>query len=218
MTTRKRLRELKVLEGPFQPVDFSAIGDSPQQLFLEWLDTAIATGVAEPHAMVLSTIDTEGHPDARVLILKNVDERGWHFAVNAVSPKGRQIKANPFVALTFYWQKLGRQVRIRGKVVALDAAECAQDFLARSADARANALLGHQSQPLDAQQSVANAITEARTRIAIDPDQISSVWQVYVVAPEAVEFWQGASDRLHKRVIFRWNAAEMDWNKELLWP
>lgn len=136
-TTRQRLRDLKALEGPFDPVDFSAVGDSPQALFLDWLDEAIAAGIAEPHAMTLSTVDAEGHPDARMLILKNVDDRGWHFAISAASPKGRQIEANPAVALTFYWQNLGRQVRIRGRAVALDAAECAQDFLARSVDARA---------------------------------------------------------------------------------
>lgn len=216
--TRQRLRKLKALEGPFLPVDFSTAGDSPQVLFLDWLDAAIAARIAEPHAMTLSTVDAEGHPDARVLILKNVDERGWHFAISAVSPKGRQIEANPAVALTFYWQKLGRQVRIRGKAVALGAAECAQDFLARSVDARANVLLERQSKPLDALPSVASAMTEARARIAVDPGLVSPVWQAYVVAPGAIEFWQGASDRLHNRMIFRRNAADTGWDKELLWP
>ncbi|WP_294930366.1 pyridoxal 5'-phosphate synthase [uncultured Paracoccus sp.] len=214
--TRQRLRDLKALEGPFDPVDFGTAPDNPQALFLNWLDTAIAAGIAEPHAMTLSTIDAQGHPDARVLILKNVDSRGWHFAISAVSPKGRQVAANPAVALTFYWQKLGRQVRIRGRALALDADECAQDFLARSVDARANVLLERQSAPLDARPSVAEAMRDARARIDADPDLVSPVWQAYAVAPETVEFWQGATDRLHDRLIFRRNGA--GWDRELLWP
>ncbi|UFS68419.1 pyridoxine/pyridoxamine 5'-phosphate oxidase [Paracoccus denitrificans] len=217
-TTRQRLRDLKALEGPFDPVDFSAVGDSPQALFLDWLDGAIAAGLAEPHAMTLSTVDAEGHPDARMLILKNVDDRGWHFAISAASPKGRQIEANPAVALTFYWQRLGRQVRIRGRAVALDAAECAQDFLARSVDARANVLLERQSAPLDAASEVVSAIADAKARIAAAPDKVAQVWRAYAVMPEVVEFWQGATDRLHNRLVFRRNEADANWDKELLWP
>lgn len=216
--TRQRLRDLKALEGPFDPVDFSRAPDSPQALFLDWLDRAIAAGIAEPHAMTLSTVDTQGHPDARVLILKNVDERGWHFAISAVSTKGRQIAANPSVALTFYWQKLGRQVRIRGRAMALDDAECAKDFLARSVDARANVLLERQSAPLDEPASVARAMTKARARITADPDLVAPVWRAYVVTPDMVEFWQGATDRLHNRLVFRRNGADANWDKELLWP
>lgn len=214
--TRQRLRDLKALEGPFDPVDFGTAPDNPQALFLDWLDAAIAAGIAEPHAMTLSTVDPQGHPDARVLILKNVDSRGWHFAISAASPKGRQVAANPAAALTFYWQKLGRQVRIRGRAVALDADECAQDLLARSVDARANVLLERQSEPLDARPSVAAAMTDAKARIAADPDLVSPVWRAYAVAPETVEFWQGATDRLHDRLIFRRNGA--GWDRELLWP
>lgn len=217
-TTRQRLRDLKALEGPFDSVDFSQAGDSPQALFLGWLDAAISAGLAEPHAMTLSTVDAEGHPDARVLILKNVDERGWHFAISAASPKGRQIAATPSVALTFYWQKLGRQVRIRGRALALDAAECAQDFVARSVDARANVLLERQSTPLDGSASIALAVAEARARIAADPDLVAPVWQAYAVTPDMVEFWQGATDRLHNRLVFRRNDADANWDKELLWP
>ncbi len=215
---RQRLRDLKALEGPFEPADFSGAPDRPQALFLDWLEAALAVGIAEPHAMTLSTVDAHGHPDARVLILKNVDERGWHFAISAASPKGRQIQANPVVALTFYWQRLGRQVRIRGRAVALDAAECAQDFLARSVDARANVLLERQSAPLDAPASVASAMAEARAGIAADPDLVAPVWRAYAVAPETVEFWQGATDRLHGRLAFRWNEADATWDKQLLWP
>lgn len=216
--TRQRLRALKALEGPFEAVDFSAVADTPQAIFLDWFETAVAAGIAEPHAMTLSTVDAQGHPDARVLILKNVDEIGWHFAISAASPKGRQIEANPAVALTFYWQKLGRQVRIRGDAIAQNENECGQDFLARSVDARANVLLERQSMPLADPSLVAAAVEKARARIDADPDLVAHVWKAYVVTTRAVEFWQGATNRLHNRQIFRRSEVNVDWDKELLWP
>lgn len=217
-TTRQRLRALKALEGPFEAVDFSVAADTPQAVFLDWFETAVAAGIAEPHAMTLSTVDVQGHPDARVLILKNVDERGWHFAISTASPKGCQIEANPAVALTFYWQKLGRQVRIRGDAIALNDIECRQDFLARSEDARANVLLERQSMPLGDPSLVAAGVKKARARIDADPGLVARVWRAYAVIPRAVEFWQGATDRLHNRLIFRRSGQDADWEKELLWP
>lgn len=215
---KQRLRALKSLEGPFEPVDLAALGETPQAAFLDWLEAAIAAGIAEPHAMTLSTVDAAGRPDARVLILKNVDERGWHFAISAASPKGRQIEAEPAVALTFYWQKLGRQVRIRGRAAALDAADCGQDFLARSPEARAGMLPGRQSQALDHPSSLDAAMALARARLAADPGLVPPAWRVYAVAAEEVEFWQGATDRLHGRLRYRRQAAEGPWRKERLWP
>lgn len=217
-TVRQRLRGLKALEGPFVPVDFSDAGGPPQALFLDWLEAAIAADIAEPHAMTLSTADADGHPDARVLILKNVDDTGWYFAVSSESPKGRQIDARPDVALTFYWQKLGRQVRIRGKAKALDEATCHQDFLARSPDARASVLLERQSERLDHPSSVDKAMAASRGRIDQNPELTSAAWQVYVVVPTRVEFWQGATDRLHKRLLFQRANSNSAWERDLLWP
>lgn len=215
---RQRLRTLTALEGPFPPADFNKAGATPQQLFVEWLDTAIAAGITEPHAMTLSTVDADGLPDARVLILKNVDDRGWHFAISAASPKGRQLQTRPAVALTFYWQPLGRQVRIRGTAVPLSAAESAQDFLARSTDARASVLLERQSAELDTPASVASAMGLARARITTQPGLVAPNWRAYAVAPSTVEFWQGATDRLHKRLLFQRSPAADTWEKTLLWP
>lgn len=111
---KRQLRALKSLAGPFPPFDPDAAPDEPDALFVVWLQDAIDAGVMEPHAMTLSTVDEEGRPDARVQILRNLDEQGWHFATTMSGPKDRQIAANPSVALTFYWPQLGRQVRIRG--------------------------------------------------------------------------------------------------------
>lgn len=217
-TIKHQLRSLKSLQGPFKPNDLSDLPDTPQVGFLDWLDAAIAAGIAEPHAMTLSTVDESGYPDARVLILKNVDDRGWHFAASAGSPKGLQIEAQPAVALTFYWQKLGRQVRIRGRAIALDPESCAQDFLERSLDARAGALSERQSDILDDPSMVESATAGGRRRLAENPDLIAPGWRVYAVEAEEVEFWQGSTDRLHKRLRFRRVGDGETWRKKPLWP
>ena len=138
---RELLRKLSSLAGPLPSFDTSACASTPEAQFLAWLGEAVAAGVQEPHAMTLSTADDDCHPDARVLILKDLDEQGWHFAASAASPKGVQLSRHPEAALTFYWPKVGRQVRIRGAVVALDCEKNAADFLARPQGSRAGALL-----------------------------------------------------------------------------
>lgn len=105
-------------------------------LFLEWLEGARCAGVAEPHAMTLSTVDQDGVPDARMLVLEDVDERGWAFASTKSSMKGSQLLANPQAALTFWWQPLVRSVRVRGPVLEASRSESLADLRARSAAAQ----------------------------------------------------------------------------------
>lgn len=211
------LRSLASLAGPFPPLDMAALPATPQAAFLAWLDDAIAAGSPEPHAMVLSTADAKGAPDARMLILKNLDARGWHFAASALSPKGRQVAANPAVALTFYWPKLGRQVRVRGRAVALAPSACQHDFRERSAQARAIALTERQSQPLEGPEPLAAALAAARARLEAEPGLTSEAWHVHVVEPATVEFWRGAQDRMHQRLLYTRQPAG-DWARQALWP
>ena len=110
--------------------------EHPAGVFVRWLESAFAAGVAEPHVSVLSTVDAGGYPDARVLVLRDIDRDGWWFSGPADSPKGVQLAAVPRAALTFYWREQGRQVRIRGTVHHGDAGTTARDFLDRSVTAR----------------------------------------------------------------------------------
>jgi pyridoxamine 5'-phosphate oxidase len=203
--TRLLLRELPSLAGPLPDFDPAAACDRPQAQFIAWLREAIAAGVREPHAMTLGTVDAEGRPDARVLILKDLDERGWHFASSRLSPKGRQIAAAGDVALTFYWPALGRQVRVRGTAVDLGPEAAAADFRARSVEARANAALGRQSQVMDGEAH--NAVAEI--------SEVAAGWAVYTVKPTSVEFWQGRTDRCHVRL--RYDAQGDGWTTTRLW-
>jgi len=217
-TLKTRLRSLPSLKGPFVDWEIDTLPDTPQQAFQYWLNDAIEEGVKEPHAMTLSTVDSDGFPDARVLILKNVDERGWHFAIKANSPKGKQLAENPNVALTFYWPALGRQIRLRGQAVVLPDAECADDFLTRPEGSKISAMASRQSEILESQQELAKSLNDAHTFLSQNPEYIEPGWKVFAVQPRSIEFWQGATDRLHKRVIFSKMADESAWQKQMLWP
>lgn len=214
---RTRLGGLSSLKGPFPAFDAELFPPDPQAAFSAWLDDAIAAEIKEPHAMTLSTVDENGRADARVLILKDVDGRGWHFSIRGNSPKGLQISHHPDVALTFYWAQLGRQVRIRGKAVQLSEEECAQDFRSRPTASKVSAFASNQSQVLESHDELTRGLEAAQKAFRDNPDLVAEDWKVFSVSPESVEFWQGSSDRLHQRVLYT-PAEEGKWTKQRLWP
>jgi pyridoxamine 5'-phosphate oxidase len=214
---RRLLRSLPVFD--FELPEFlpeTAPGD-PVSLFVEWLTSAIEGGVPEPHVMTLSTADENGRPSARALICKDVDTSGnWYFASSASSRKGRELEANPHAALTFYWPRQGRQIRVRGAVTPTGAERSAADFLARSPGARAEALSSRQSQVLHDPAEAEAALQKALTRIAADPDLVSTDWTLYALAASEVEFWQADEQRRHTRL--RYERSDGGWTRHRLWP
>ncbi|MEV6167296.1 pyridoxal 5'-phosphate synthase [Streptomyces sp. NPDC051954] len=218
VSVRAWLRGLEVFAGPpadFDPADAPA---DPVELFLSWLREAVAAGVPDAHAMTLSTVDEDGDPDARVLILKNVDGDGWQFAVHAHSPKGRQLAGRPRAALTFYWPHQGRQVRVRGAVEPASPEESAADLLARAPSARAEVLLGRQSEHLNSVEGRDLAFREALARIEADPSLVSPEWRLYTLVPARIEFWQADKSRLHNRLSYECPDRHSVWERHLLWP
>lgn len=213
---RDELRILKSLAGPFPAFEADSTPDEPRALFSTWLRDAIEAEIKEPHAMVLSTVDENGVPDARVLILKNLDQRGWHFATTGSGPKGRQIAANPSAALTFYWPQLGRQVRLRGMAFQAEAHERFADFRARAPGAKAVALTERQSEVLGSPQELEDALKVQHRRLQDERDLVSANWALFIVMPHEVEFWQGDNERRHHRLRYRREKA--GWLKERLWP
>jgi pyridoxamine 5'-phosphate oxidase len=210
------LRRIPVFQRLPLPFDTDDLPANPQQLFASWLSDALAANAPEPHAMVLSTVDAHGRSDARTLILKDVDERGWWFASSADSPKGIQLAKHASAALTFYWPTLGRQIRVRGLVGVAEAEASAQDFLARAPGGRAEALVGHQSEPLRDRAELRAALDDAKARVAADPGLVAPAWTRYVVQPGEVQFFQGDVERQHVRV--RYQSGELGWERTLLWP
>ncbi|MFI6639436.1 pyridoxal 5'-phosphate synthase [Streptomyces sp. NPDC050504] len=210
------LHALRVWDVPLPSLTPATAPPTPLPLFKEWFLDAAAAGQAEPHTMTLATVDAEGRPDARTLMLHDADERGWHFASHAGSAKGRQLAAAPHAALHFYWAARGRQVRLRGAVAAGTPQEAYADLHARSTGALASALVGRQSEALGSEEELAKASAAAWARAQAEPDARAESWTVYVLDPVEVEFFQGDAHRRHVRLRYR---REGDaWTQELLWP
>src|SRR4030081_415196 len=180
--------EMAVLPGwPSFPEELPAFDPSeapetPQELFLDWLNEA-GNHVLAPHAVTLSTVDHDGMPDARVMILKDVDEAGWYVAPGADSPKGRQLAKDPRAALTFFWPGRGRQVRMRGRVTPTAPEISVADFRNRPPASRAEVLIGHQSEVLDDPEDLVRAAAEAERAVRENPDLVPESWTRYLVAP-----------------------------------
>jgi pyridoxamine 5'-phosphate oxidase len=213
---RAYLRGLEVFAGELPAFDPDAAPERPETLFVEWLTTAVEAGVREPHAMAVSTIGTDGTPSARILLLKNVDARGWQFAAHSASPKGRDVAEHPVASLTFYWPQQARQIRVRGPVEPESAQESAADFLARSIGSRAEASTGRQSQPLEDRQTLDLTVKQTLERITNDPGLVLPEWILYSVRAQQVEFWQGDKQRKHTRL--RYERDGENWTRGQLWP
>ncbi|TDZ43449.1 pyridoxine/pyridoxamine 5'-phosphate oxidase [Mycobacteroides franklinii] len=213
---RSFLRALPVLSGS---APLFEIGDAPAEplpLFTDWIEQAAQAGVPEPHAMTISTVDAEGLPRARVLILKAIDRDGWHFAASSASQKGRDLSAHPAAALTFHWPEVVRQVRVVGAVVNDGAQASAADFLGRPIGSRAMALTLRQSEPLVDPAEIDAEIEKAHRKLADDPELVPEEWVSYAVQPTQLEFWQGSPDRKHQRLSYQ--RVGDGWERTQLWP
>lgn len=212
---RARLRALPSFPGELPAFDPDAVPESPEPLFLDWLDSAVGAGVLAPHAATLATVDSGG-PSARVLILKDLDESGWQIATPADSRPGIAMGASGVAALTFFWPQLGRQVRVEGAVVQASEAEAAADFLARPMDARATALVGRPTDHLETASAYAEARAAALARLDADLSLVPVEWALWRILPDSVEFWQASHDRAHLRL--RYGRFGDSWMRERLWP
>jgi len=213
---RDTLKSIKTLSGKLSEFAVERAPQTPHALFLQWLRDAIDENVPEPNVMTLSTVDSEGAPDARAIVLLNVDGDGWHFAANAASPKGRQLKQQPLAALSFYWPAQGKQIRLRGKVAAVNRDVSAADFLSRPEKSRAGILTARQSSVLEDRSQLESALATQLARIAQEPALVSNDWNVYALAPSEVEFWQSDDKRRFTRLRYQWQGQQ--WRQHMLWP
>ncbi|MET9419345.1 MULTISPECIES: pyridoxal 5'-phosphate synthase [unclassified Streptomyces] len=214
---RALLHAQRVWDVELPGFDPAGAPGEPLPLFHRWFGEAVAAGQPEPHTMTLATVDAQGRPDARIVMLHDADEHGWHFASHATSAKGRQLAAAPEASLVFYWAAQGRQVRVRGRVVPTSAEESAADLHARSTGALAAALTGRQSEVLDSVEELARVSQAAWEKARAEPDAPVPTWTRYVLQPCEAEFFQGDEQRRHVRLRYR-RAAGGTWERELLWP
>ncbi len=185
--------------------------------FRAWFEEALSAAVLEPNAMTVATATPDGRPSARVVLLKGLDDRGFSFYTDYESRKGRELDANPHIALTFFWPELSRQVRVNGVATRLPREESEAYFRSRPLASRYSAWTSHQSQPVASRTELEERLREARDRFAEGDVPLPDRWGGYVVAPETIEFWQGRPGRLHDRLLYT-RLPSGDWQIERLSP
>lgn len=188
----------------------------PYALFREWLAEAVAKEPNDANAMAVATADADGLPDVRMVLLKDVDERGFVFYTNLESAKGRQLAANPQAAVLFHWKSLRRQVRARGQVTRVSDEEADAYFATRARPAQLGAWASDQSRPLTDRLALEKRIAEVGLRFGLGKVPRPPHWSGFRIEPQAIEFWRDRPFRLHERLVFQ-RAAE-GWTTRRLFP
>ena len=188
----------------------------PIGLFVDWLADARAHEVNDANAMTLSTLDAEGLPDARIVLLKDVDGRGFTFYSNRESAKGVELDARPVAALTFHWKSLRRQVRVRGAAQPVGREEADAYFASRARESRIGAWASDQSRPLPDRAALEAAVARETARFDGQDVPRPERWTGWRIVPSSVEFWRDRPFRLHDRMRFDRN--DEGWVKTRLWP
>ena len=197
-------------------LDESDAAADPWTQWRAWFDDAVAAGLHEPNAMIVATVDADGRPSARTVLLKGVTAVGFRFFTNTASRKGEALAAHPECALLFPWHPLERQVRVEGVAERLGAAEVETYFASRPRGSQLGAWASHQSRVVAGREELAAAYAAAEERFAGQDVPVPPEWGGYVVRPASFEFWQGRRGRLHDRL--RYSAASAGWDIERLAP
>jgi pyridoxamine 5'-phosphate oxidase len=197
------------------PLQRSALAEDPIEQFRDWYERA-EQEVPLAHAMTLATVDADGAPDARMVLLKGFGPEGFRFFTNLSSAKARQIEALPSVALVLYWRELDRQVRVRGPVERLPEAASDEYFATRPRDAQIGAWASPQSEALPDRATLDARVDEIEQRFSGTDIPRPPFWGGYALRPEEIEFWQGQAARLHDRFLYTREAG--GWRLERLAP
>lgn len=195
----------------------------PLALFSRWFEAAKTKEINDPNAMTVATVDEDGLPSARMVLLKDFDADGFVFYTNHTSRKAQAIFDNPAVALLFYWKSLRRQVRVEGEAVPVDPAEADAYFASRSRGSRIGAWASLQSQQLDSRETLKQRVADLEAEYDGKEVPRPPHWSGFRVKPKRVEFWEDMPFRLHNRIVFHADATVSDgeipgWRTERLYP
>lgn len=197
--------------------DFTA-ADEPFRLFAAWLEQATAAEPRDPTAMTLATVDADGLPNARMVLLKSADERGFVFYTNLGSQKGQELDAQPKAALVFHWKSLNKQVRVRGLVEPVTDEEADAYFASRPKQAQIGAWASKQSAPLESRLAFEKAVAVTAAKYALGEVPRPPFWSGFRIVPLEIEFWQDRPFRLHDRIVFKRENTDAPWSKTRLYP
>ena len=192
-----------------------ATTDDPIEQFHTWFEDALNAELIEPNAMTLSTVDENGMPSARIVLLKEFDHEGFVFYTNYNSRKGHELASNPYAALTFFWLPLERQVRIKGSVQKVSDEENDNYFYKRPIDSQKAAIASEQSSPIKNKESLSEKMDELK-KLHKESIKRPTLWGGYQVKPYNIEFWQGRPNRLHDRISYYQQSGK--WVKTRLAP
>lgn len=192
--------------------------EEPISLFEEWLKDAGKSEPNDPNAVALATVDEEGLPNVRMVLLKAVDGRGFVFYTNYESQKGHELLSAKKAALCFHWKSLRRQVRVRGPVETVSDAEADAYFASRPRDSRIGAWASQQSRPLKGRFELEGQVALYGARYAIGEVPRPPYWSGFRLLPTSIEFWHDRPFRLHDRIVFRRETPQGAWNKTRLYP
>lgn len=209
-TARKPAKRVKLADFTEAP--------EPFDLFYAWLAEAEASEPNDPEAMALATVDSQGLPNVRMILLKGADRRGFVFYTNCESAKGLELAANPKAALLFHWKSLGRQVRIRGPIEPATEAEADAYFATRHRESQIGACASAQSRPLKSRAAFERACAQVAQKFGEGPVRRPAYWRGYRLVPLEIEFWMSQPFRLHDRIVFRRASPRARWTKTRLYP
>ena len=196
----------------------NALAANPVDQFALWFELAAGIGLDEPSAMVLSTVSGEGRPSSRTVLLKSFDKQGFVFYTNYSSRKAQELDANPFACLHFYWERLGFQIRIEGRVDRVSRQESEKYFSSRDRRSRLGAWASRQSQMIRSREILENRFEEFSKKFDLDSEvPLPEFWGGYRLIPNAFEFWKSGEFRLHDRFRYRLNHNK-EWLIERLSP
>ena len=193
------------------------LGDDPIEQFESWLAQAVAGGITDPTAMVLATVEAEGRPWQRMVLLKDFGHSGFVFYTNLESRKAKAMAENPQVCLHFPWNVLERQVIVGGRVERLSMAEVARYFVTRPRESQLAAWASAQSSRISARQVLEEKMLELKNKFSRGEVPLPSFWGGYRVVPDEIEFWQGGANRLHDRFLYA-REDDLNWTISRLSP
>jgi pyridoxamine 5'-phosphate oxidase len=194
----------------------SAATEDPIALFRGWMDEAARTEPNDPNAVCLATATPGGAPSARMVLLKDVDARGFVFYTNLESRKGGELAANPQAAMCFHWKTLQRSVRVEGPVEPVAAEEADAYYASRARGSRIGAWASRQSRPLEGRFALEKAVAEYTLKFGVGEIPRPAFWSGFRLLPRRIEFWRDMPFRLHERRVFHQSGA--GWQLEMLYP